>query len=142
MKMIFSQFTLQEAINANKQNSLEQWTQEYLRSVGRNSQLADHLINHGPLTVELVQFSLQKLTRIMGPEEGMLFFETAQKWEKRVKDLMIKIEKGESLAPLIVTDFWEPNQISDGSHRHEAFLRLGIKEYWVSFFKKKSDSKV
>ncbi len=134
--MIKSYFTLPEAVRAYKQNKLEQWTQEYLREMGNNLSLADHLVNNQPLTVKLVRFSLEKLKRIMGPEKGMLFSEPAQKWEQRVTDLMIKVQKGELFAPLIVTDFWEPYQISDGSHRHEAFLRLGIKEYWVSFFSK------
>ncbi|MDQ3008164.1 MAG: ParB N-terminal domain-containing protein [bacterium] len=131
-------FNLPEALDAYKHRSLEEWTQRYLRNVGNNSGLADHLIENQPLAVKLVKFPLEQLKRIMGPEDMVLFPESSQKWEQRVTDLLIKVQKGELFAPLIVTNFWDPYQISDGNHRHEAFLRLGMKEYWVIFFERKN----
>lgn len=134
--MHYTHFLLADAMLAHRQQNLENWTQKYLTGVGGNSVLARHLANNQPLSVKLITFPLSNLKRVMGPEPSMLFHEPPELWEQRVSDLKRVIAQGISVAPLIVTNFWEPYAISDGSHRHEAFLKLGIEEYWVSFFEK------
>jgi len=127
--------SLDSVFVANKNGLLFEWIQKYLRGEGSNHSLADHLIEKNPQTIELTKFSLEKLIRVMGPEEGMVFKEKAELWEKRVEGLVKKIKDGEKFPPLIVTDFWGPLQISDGSHRHEALLRCGYEDYWILYVK-------
>lgn len=139
MKQTFN-FSLESAFEAEKNSQLFQWTQDYLRSEGNNSGLADHLLNEDPSLIILKEFPLKKLKRIMGPESGMNFSEEFEVWELRVNSLVQVVKDGTTFPPLIVTDFWEPLTLSDGSHRHESMIRLGIEEYWTLFFFKSLES--
>lgn len=131
-------YTLASALEADKNEELFQWAQDYLRGEGWNSGLADHLIEEKPSITKLIEFPLNKLKRIMGPEQGMNFVEASDVWEKRVSNLVEIIKGGKEIPPLIVTDFWKPFELSDGSHRHEALIRSGYDKYWTIFFFKDS----
>lgn len=72
----------------------------------------------------------------MGPENHIKFFESEDVWKKRIQELQVKIVKGETMPPLIVTNVWSENEIADGAHRYEALLRQGYRDYWVIFCKK------
>lgn len=133
-------YSLHSALEADKKNELFQWTQDYLRGDGWNSGLADHLVEEKPTLVILREFPLHKLKRIMGPEQNMNFVEEQEVWEKRVHNLVERIKEGKQFPPLLVTDFWKPLELSDGSHRHEALLRCGIDAYWTIFFFKHQES--
>jgi len=126
-------FTLESAQRAHQTGQLADWLQDYLRGEGNNHKLADILLNTQPITIKLENFPLHKLTRIMGPEPGMLFTESTEKWEQRVEDFMTILQESRELPPLIVTDIWQDWQLSDGSHRHEALRRLGVDSYWTIF---------
>lgn len=126
--------TLTEAFLYQRNGALFQWAQDYLRTDGNNEKLADYLDEHNPTTIELIEFPLSKLVRIIGPEDGLKFREPQDVWESRVISLKQSIKKGVKFPPLIVTDFWGDLQLSDGSHRHEALIRSGFKKYWTIFF--------
>jgi len=133
-------YTLNSALEADKKNELFQWAQDYLRGEGWNKGLADHLMEEKPSIAMLMEFPLDKLKRIMGPEQGMNFVEESEVWEKRVTNLVERIKEGKEFPPLMVTDFWKPLELSDGSHRHEAFIRCGYDKYWTIFFFKNNHS--
>ena len=59
-----------------------------------------------------------------------------EEWfEKHVSDLQDVIRREEDMPPLIVHYLIENGQdsfeLNDGNHRHEAYKRLGIEEYYV-----------
>ena len=124
---------LKTALQAVENNNLESWVQDYLRSDGNNEGLAEILRNTQGITYALVEFPLNNLKRIAGPEQGMKFTESESIWEERISILQQKIVQGEIFPPLIVTDLWEKGEISDGAHRCEALLRQGYEKYWVIF---------
>ena len=134
-------YTLESALRAHKKGQLFQWTQDYLHGEGQNRKLAEHLTEKRPASIELVEFPLSKLKRVMGPEKGMAFTESEELWEKRVNQLIRRVKEGQRFPPLIVTDLWKDLEISDGSHRQEALLRCGYKKYWTAFFFYKKTSK-
>jgi len=76
----------------------------------------------------------------MGPERGMLFTESRQKWEQRIEDLLIALKNQAIFQPLIATDIWGEIYLSDGSHRHEALIRNKRENYWTVFFVTKKES--
>ena len=126
-------YSLETAIEADKKGELFQWLQDYLRGEGGNKELADYLIEK-PRTISLVEFPLNKLKRGSGPEKEMPYVEVSEVWEKRVHNLVEKINEGIKLPPLIVTDFGTPLGLSDGNHTHEALRRCGYNKYWTIFF--------
>lgn len=128
-------FTLQSALQARDNNTLEQWVQDYLHNEGHNNALADSLCKES-ISYSLSEFPLLKLKRIMGPEERMKFFESVDVWDKRVKELEDRIVKKEIMPPLIVTNIWGEDEIADGAHRYEALLRQGYINYSVIFCKR------
>ncbi len=134
-------FTLESALKAKKEATLEEWVQQYLRDEGHNVKLADILKENEIIWVDLIEYNLDKLKRAMGPEENMLFREEKEKWKKRINNFSILIKGGFSPSPIIATDLWGDISISDGTHRFEALKQTGIKKYWVIFFIKNPISK-
>ncbi len=126
-------FTLETAIEANKKGELLQWTIDYLNGEGANDTLANHIIAFKPIFVVLKEFPLNRLTRIVGPEKEMMFFEEPDKWLRRVSGLVESYKQGRRFPPLIVTDFWKSMDIADGGHRLEALRRCGVDSYWTIF---------
>lgn len=130
--------SFESCFEANKNALLKEWVVEFLAHEGNNAKLSKK-IKETTCDISLSEYPLSELKRIAGPEDGMLFPEDQEVWEKRVMDLKMAIENGLKPLPLIVTDFWEDQHISDGCHRHEALTRSGIKRYWVIFLKKRQE---
>lgn len=123
------------AQTAHDQDKLVVWVLEYLRGEGKNDSLANSIQKRPHATTIFKEYPIENLKRIMGPEPDMQWQEDPQTWEQRVKAITQAIEAGAQLPPLIVTDFWDNElHLSDGNHRHEALLRLGITHYWTIFF--------
>jgi hypothetical protein len=134
-------FSLESAQEAQKEDRLFDWAQEYLRGEGWNGEFANQIVERNPSIIELVEFPLMNLTRTMGPEPNIAYPEKMDIWENRVSILVKKIKEDVHLPPIIVTDFWKDLEIADGSHRHEAFLRCGKEKYWTLFLFMKKESK-
>lgn len=126
------QTVLQKALHAKKNGRLIEWVQEYLKTE-KNYGLASALKKHTATMVDIVEFPLAELKKIEGPEPEP-DRESLDQWEKRVSTIEALINQGYEPPPLIVTDYWQPLEIADGNHRHEALLRNGIKKYWTIFF--------
>jgi len=73
-------YSLESVQEADKSGELFQWAQDYLRGEGRNSGLADHLVEEKLATIIFKKFPLKKLKRIMGPEKGMNFVKDQEVW--------------------------------------------------------------
>jgi hypothetical protein len=132
-------YSSEDVVTARKNNSLKQWVDEFLLDEGNHS-LATELKNNKSSLIEILDFTLSKLKKIEGPEE-VTNRESLDVWEERVSKLTKLIEQGQSLPPIIVTDFWQPLEIADGNHRHEALLRSGRDKYWTIFFLKNEENK-
>lgn len=128
------------ALEASKRGVLLAWVNDYLSSKYGNKELAVILKKQKPTIAILKLFPLHQLKRIAGPERDMLFPEAVAIWEEKVSSLVEKIEKGITLPPLIVTDFWQEKELADGNHRHEALIRGGYKKYWTIFIYKNKQS--
>jgi hypothetical protein len=136
------EFTLHTAKLAKENNSLREWSVGFLGADGKNNQLAKHLDEHGDLWIDLIEFPIKMLRREMGTkEEGLVFSEDKEIWDKRIESFVKDIQEGYIPCPLIATDFWGDIHLSDGAHRHEALLQAGISKYWTIFFIKHSENK-
>jgi hypothetical protein len=131
-KLPIQHTTPQDAILAKENGVLREWVLEYLKIEG-NDGLAAALEEHSGVLVDIVEFPLTELKKIEGPEP-VSDRESLDRWEQRVLSIEELIHQGQELPPLIVTDYWNPLEIADGNHRHEAFLRRGIEKYWTIFF--------
>lgn len=134
-------FTLESAIEANNQRGLHQWVIEYLNDEGGNKKLSKILTEEKYLWVGLLEYPLDQLKRVAGPEKEMLFQEGIKKWDRRIEHFIQCISKGELLPPIIATDFWNGIHISDGTHRFEALKKTGRKKYWTIFYLKRKNNK-
>ncbi len=132
--------TSDNALVAQKSGALGKWVQNLLISEG-NYNLAKSLAQETPIAIEIMEFPLSQLKRIVGPEENEEHRQSPDIWEAQVDKLAKKIKEGYQPAPLIVTDFWNHFELADGNHRHEAMLRVGIKSYWTIFFIKHQKGK-
>lgn len=131
---------LSDAIESFNKGEGARWCQAYLRGEGRNEKLAEHLRDETHFTIHMIEFPLNRLIRIIGPEAGMIYREDPDIWEKRIVALVDVIRTGAELEPLIITDLWGPLEIADGNHRHAALKRCGRDKYWTLFFFARSES--
>jgi len=136
-----SKFTLESAIEAKNKRGLHQWVIEYLNDEGSNKKLSKILTEEKYIWMDLVEYPLNQLKRVMGPEKKMLFHEDFKKWDRRIEHFIRCINKGELLPPIIATDFWNGVHISDGTHRFEALKKTGHKKYWTIFYVKNENNK-
>ena len=132
--------TSESALLARQNGTLGEWVQKLLQSEG-NYELAKTLAQEKPVAIEMVDFPLSRLKKIVGPEENEAHRQSPDVWEAQVTKLAKMVEKGYKPAPLIVTDYWNHFEIADGNHRHEALERRGINSYWTIFFIKHEKGK-
>jgi hypothetical protein len=124
-------FDLAAASLAAQEGKLEVWVHEYLRGPGRNPEFSHglHLERrcwHGPLEVPLAS-----LRRCCGPEPEMPFREPYADWVKAVSRLARSSTPQQAFPPLLVR--YEQGQlvVTDGNHRHAAFLLRGFATCWA-----------
>ena len=122
-------FPLSGAKEAQNENRLLEWVLSYLRSEANNEALAKRFKSSKPIYFTLQEIPLSRFKRIIGPEQGILFPESAEVFEERVGSLQSDLKEGAEFPPLIVTDFWTLGDLQDGAHRHEALLREGFITY-------------
>jgi len=137
MKQV-GQSHISQAISAHKKGELKAWVESFL-SQEKNQGLLDAIRSTPIKALKLIQYPLDKINKIQGPEVHDQR-ESLDIWEERVSRQVSQIKKGYLPAPLIVTDFWWPLEIADGNHRHEALVREGFKSYWTIFILKNNDS--
>jgi hypothetical protein len=129
-------FSIESALEAKRDNQLKEWAITFLNGEGNNKRLGQILKETDCSYVDLIELPLKQLTRVAGPEPDMVFKESDDSWERRIASLQAALREGYMPPPLIATDFWGDLHISDGSHRHEAFMRNGVEKYWVILFRK------
>lgn len=123
--------TLTSAIGYARNGKLEEWIHTYLKSDGHNPEFSDGLKLFDRYFLGPVKMPLNLFTRCCGPEEGMKWQIPEENFNWKVSQLMEVIEKGTDLPPLIVHYGDDGFELNDGNHRHEAYKKLGIEEYFV-----------
>lgn len=124
-----NKFTLENAEVAYQEGLILPWIINYLKTQGNNPDLASRIERAELKVVELRPIPFSKFSRIIGPEEGMIFPETIEVFNDRIAKLVTAIERGENFPPLVVTDFWKLGTIQDGAHRFEALKKSGYDSY-------------
>ena len=127
--------SLSSAKEYSSAGTLEEWIHTYLRSDANNTALSDGLKLFPRYFIGPIKMPLSLFIRCSGPEENMEYRVDPQYFEKHVEELEDAISKGSDIPPLIVhylvnggkSEF----ELTDGNHRHEAYLRLGINEAHV-----------
>ena len=77
-------YTLDSALRAKEEGKLHQWVLDYLNSEGKNKKLGKILKEEEYIWLDIVEYPLDKLERVMGFEKDMVFKESRDKWEKRI----------------------------------------------------------
>ena len=134
-------YTLNSALRAKEEGNLHQWVLDYLNSEGNSKKLGKILKEEKHIWSDLINYPLDKLERVMGFEEGMIFQEDRDIWEKRVLYFTNCLKKGETFAPLISADYWRGIHLADGAHRFEALKKSGFNKYWTIFYIREENNK-
>jgi len=66
---------LESALLAKEKNTLMVWIQNFLMGEGKNPKLAEVFKKRKNVYIDLIEYDLSKLVRIMGSEKGMTFCE-------------------------------------------------------------------
>lgn len=124
---------LSSAMDYAKNGQLEKWIHLYLSKEGdgRNPAFSEGLKLFKRYYLGPVKMPLSMFTRCCGPEDSMEWFESKEVFDKRVGDLQKAISENADMPPLIVNYVDGGFVLNDGNHRFEAYLRLGISEYYV-----------
>lgn len=128
----------QEAILADKHGTLTEWLITYLNDSerGRNIPLAEGLTEDGQFHTNLINYPIDKLKILMGPDESFRYFEDPDKFNSRIDSMVESLKQGWKPVPFIATkDLWnEGLELNDGAHRAEALKRFGVKKYPTIFY--------
>jgi|AntRauTorckE6833_2_1112554.scaffolds.fasta_scaffold16037_5 hypothetical protein len=126
---------LQIFLDNSSPEDLRSYALQYLEGDGDNKKLKERIESTKCRSIELINFPLKDLKRIIGPDPKLAYFEEEEMWETRVEKLVTAIKDGYEPLPLFATNFWgRETALADGNHRHEALLRSGYDTYWVVFF--------
>lgn len=115
----------------------------FLNTKGGNKKLGQTLSKRGQFSYGPIEYSLEKIGRIIGPEVGMVYHEEISVWNGKIDKMVEELENGWEPAPLIATNLWKDSfTLADGNHRREALIRHGVTEYpTIFYFKTDADRK-
>jgi hypothetical protein len=121
-------FTSKKAREFAREGRLEEWIHIFLCEEGNNVPFSEGLrfekrSYHGPLKMPLSLFR-----RCCGPEDSMMYKINKGGFEWRVSEIRKRIEAGWDMPPLIINYSNDVFELSDGNHRYQAMLDIGIKE--------------
>jgi hypothetical protein len=139
------EFTVHEAREYADKNQLLEWLTRYLTEVGGNPELATgiQIQQNAIKLVGPTLYPLRLMDRCSGPEKGIQFPESTEKWEKFVEMAQRRLRGGLNPPPLIITRknafgasisevvHNSRYTILHGSYQHEALKRMGRTEYWA-----------
>ncbi len=118
-------------IKASQEGILDRTIDLFLRGEGKNVAMADGLKLAKRYWIGPVQFPINSLKRICGPEEGMLYKESVENWELRINNIADYVTQGGELPPFIVQYTNGHIVLSDGNHRLGSLEKLGMHRYWT-----------
>ena len=124
------QFDLESAHAAARMGALENWVHAYLNGPAANPEFSVGLrveprSYRGPCLLPL-----RALTRLCGPEVWCRFQEPSDIWRAAVEKLLPSVRDEAPMPPLLVQYDFGEWLLTDGNHRHAAFLLAGQAQYW------------
>lgn len=124
------------AIEADKNGNITAWMIEYLKESGRNPTLAQGLLADGQFHTSLIDYPIDELKILMGPDTSFRYYEELNEYEARIEAMLDSLRQGWKPVPLIATkDLWnEGLELNDGAHRAEALKRFGVTTYPTVFY--------
>lgn len=122
---------LQEALEARKTETIENWVHDFLNQEGNNQGFSEGLKRFKRYWLGPVLMDLRKIKRCCGPEPEMVYHEPEENFNRRIDGIMKAIENGKEMPPLIVKYENGVYELNDGNHRHEALLRMNQPYYYV-----------
>lgn len=123
--------TLSSAVGYARNGKLEEWIHTYLQSDGHNREFSDGLKLFDRYFLGPVKMPLSLFKRCCGPESDMKWVIPKVPFEEKVRELQKVISENDDMPPLIVHYVDGEFELNDGNHRLEAYLRLGVAEYYV-----------
>ena len=123
--------TLSSATAYAAEGRLEEWVHAYLLSDGHNREFSDGLKLLDRYFLGPAKMPLSLFERCCGPEASMRFRVDGDWFEQHVERLMEVVSREKDMPPLIVHYVDGGFELNDGNHRHEAYRRLGVREYDV-----------
>jgi len=127
------EFSLASARRAADEGTLADWVVDFLVSPGSdNPQLAASLGFSGATYLGPVQFELDRLTPMAGPDEDHVAVPVAEEeWESDVGSMEESIGEGWHPPPLLVSHRDGRYYLEDGNHRYETLRRAGARYAWT-----------
>ncbi|MES2631201.1 MAG: ParB/Srx family N-terminal domain-containing protein [Patescibacteria group bacterium] len=123
------------ALVADKEDRLNDWIIDYLHQSGDNDKLAKDLIRQGKFHTGLIDYPIDELDKLLGPDKSFDYYEDPTMFEHRVNTMVESIRNGWKPAPLVASKIWsEDFELHDGAHRAEALRRCGILTYPTVFY--------
>ena len=124
--------TLSSAVEYAQAGRIEEWIHLYLTT----SENANLPFSQGLKKCERYYFAPMRLPlgilkRCCGFEDEMPFKVSRESFDYRVEHLVQAVRASADIPPLIVEYGADEFIVSDGNHRHEAFRRAGVTEYFA-----------
>jgi hypothetical protein len=125
--------SLASAQRAAKEGRLSEWVVDFLASPGSsNAELAASLAMKGTTYLGPLQFALDRLTPMAGPDGDDVIVPVAKEdWESDVEGMEHSLEQGWEPPPLLVSHRDGKYFLEDGNHRCESLLRAGTTHAWT-----------
>jgi hypothetical protein len=127
------EFSLASAQRAADEGTLAEWVVGFLASPGsNNAELAAALAFNGAAYLGPIQFELDRITPMAGPDEGRVAVPVPKEdWESDVEAMEHSIEEGWHPPPLLVSHRDGKYYLEDGNHRCETLRRGGATHAWT-----------
>ncbi len=127
------EFSLSSARHAADDGRLAEWVLGFLTSPGSdNAPLAAALAFSGAAFLGPIQFELDRLTPMAGPDENSVVVPVAEEdWESEIEAMEHSIEQGWHPPPLLVSHRDGKYFLEDGNHRYETLRRSGRTLAWA-----------
>ncbi len=132
-------FTLQGALQHGYEDRIEEWVHAFLKGVGHNPFLSYILSLQKRYFTNPVLYKLDAFTRNCGPETNMKYKVRQPGFEFIVGNMMASLVNGWDMPPLIINYEKGKFDMSDGNHRYEALIKLGLTQYYVIFWTSDED---
>jgi hypothetical protein len=128
-------FTPASAQRAAQDGHIETWLHGFLTTTGDNVPLSLGLKLEPRWYLGPVRFPLALLARCLGPEEGMEYPVSIERWEAKTAAMCSSIAQGWEPPPLLVM-YQDDGVLSvrDGNNRHGVLGKSGVRNYWTIFW--------
>lgn len=123
------------ALFAEQEGKLTEWIVDYLHQGGHNAVLARDLLKRGKFHTGFIEYPIDQLEKLLGPNKSFTYYEEPRRFEERVNAMIDSLHQGWRPVPLIASRIWSRDfELHDGAHRAEALRRSGIKNYLTVFY--------